>query len=430
QAASCMTSCTGSADPHLPVGTRYIYHFSTNTSTSLQGAQVEGSGLGLQGLVTLDVLGPCQMALRLQHFQLTSILGSKVEVLKQSESLSAVLGRAPLRFVLQAGHVVRLCPARAEPRWALNVKRAVLSLLQGHPGVRDPHTVEEVDILGRCPTTYQQLGSRLHKTKALARCSLRRVRASLRSQALPAAAAEESGLASHLTCVQNLQAGVLREASCTQLDTAGPLSREGEKNGCLPESGPACRLTIELNSHGGDLAPSSLLYEWEETPSQATVATGAASVRRLCLARATSFEATELFLTLVSELRGLSVDELMELWGLSFKCRDNWQPLVDALPSCGTEACVGLMAELIMSGEVEADETEAWLWSLAFVPGPTDAMVRALLPLLQTPGASSSAFLGISALVHNLCVSLDGPCEQLSGVSSLVRFLGDAVDAN
>ncbi|KAI4531608.1 hypothetical protein MG293_018122 [Ovis ammon polii] len=279
-----------SADPHLPMGTRYIYHFSTNTSTSLQGSQVEGSGLGLQGLVTLNVLGPCQMALQersptqrlllqLQHFQLTSILGSKVEVLKQSESLSAVLGRAPLRFVLQAGRVVRLCPARAEPRWALNVKRAVLSLLQGHPGVRDPHTVEE---------------------------------------------------------------------------------------------------------------------------------------------------ATELFLTLVSELRGLSVDELMELWGLSFKCRDNWQPLVDALPSCGTEACVGLMAELIMSGEVEADETEAWLWSLAFVPEPTDAMVRALL----TPGASSSAFLGISALVHNLCVSLDGPCEQLSGVGSLVRILGDAVDAN
>ena len=55
------------------------------------------------------------------------------------------------------------------------------------------------------------------------------------------------------------------------------------------------------------------------------------------------------------------------------------QPLVDALPSCGTEACVGLMAELIVSGEVEADETEAWLWSLAFVPEPTDAMVRALL---------------------------------------------------
>lgn len=37
---------------------------------------------------------------------------------------------------------------------------------------------------------------------------------------------QQSGLASRLTCIQSLQAGVLREASCTQLDTAGPLSRE------------------------------------------------------------------------------------------------------------------------------------------------------------------------------------------------------------
>ena len=37
------------------------------------------------------------------------------------------------------------------------------------------------------------------------------------------------------------------------------------------------------------------------------------------------FQAAELFLTLVSELRGLSADELMELWEHSFfKCRDNW----------------------------------------------------------------------------------------------------------
>nr|XP_033696053.1 uncharacterized protein LOC101325118 [Tursiops truncatus] len=524
QAASCMTSCSGSADPHLPLGTRYTYHFSTNTSTSLQGAQEEGSGLGLQGLVTLDVLGPCQMALRLQHFQVTSILGSKVEVLKESESLSAALGRVPLRFVLQAGRVARLCPGHPEPRWTLNVKRAVLSLLQGRPGTRSPQTVEEEDILGRCPTMYQQRGTRLHKTKDLARCSLRRVRASLRSQALPAA--EE---AFRLTCVQSFQAGVLGEASCMELATVGPLSGEasavqmrtlssltllyempqdpavagmdevfmfslsvprglwsqliwpsltdghidccpsfavssntamiflmrvplnccqkhvegsvGRVRGWLPGvllltlACPPCghpwpALPIS-DPDDGDLTPRSLLYEWEETPSQATVAMVAASVRKLCLAQTTSFEAAELFLTLVSELRGLSADELMELWEHSFfKCRDNWRPLVDALPPCGTKPCVSLMAELIVSGELEADETEAWLWSLAFVPQPTDAMVHALLPLLQTPEASPSAFLGISALVHNLCVSLDGPCGQLPGVGSLMRILEDALGAN
>lgn len=51
-------------------------------------------------------------------------------------------------------------------------------------------------------------------------------------------------------------------------------------------------------------------------------------------------------------------------------------------------------------------------------------------PLLQTPGTSPSAFLGISALVHNLCVSVDGPCGQLPGVGSLVRMLGEALGTN
>ncbi|XP_030877103.1 apolipophorins-like, partial [Leptonychotes weddellii] len=438
QAASCMMACTGSADPHLPVGTRYTYHFSTNTSTGLQGDSVEGSGLGLQGLAIVDVLGPCQMALWLQDFQVTSILGSKVAVLKDSENLSAALGRHPLRFILQAGCVAHLCPRRAEPRWALNVKRAVLSLLQGRPDARGPQTLEEVDVLGRCPTTYQPHGAGLRKTKDLARCSLRRVRSSLRSQALPW---EEAGLASHLTCFQSFQAGMLSVASCTELDTVRPLSEKA--SGVQMQTLSSLTLLREMSldpavtvlpisdPDDGDVTPSSLLYEWEETQSQATVVTVAASLRKLCLAQTTSFEAAELFLTLVSELQGLSPDELMALWRQSsFKCRDNWQPLVDALPSCGTEPCVGLMKDLIVSGEVEADEMEAWLWSLALVPQPTDAMVHTLLPLLQTSGTSPSAFLGISALAHNLCASLDGPCGHLPGVGSLVRILGEALGAN
>eukprot|EP00071_Canis_lupus_P042824 XP_022276381.1 apolipophorins-like [Canis lupus familiaris] len=434
----CLTACTGSADPHLPVGTRYTYHFSTNTSTGLQGDPVERGGLGLQGLVMVDVLGPCQMALWLQDFQATSILGPKVAALKESENLSAILSRSPLPFVLRAGRVAHLCPRRAEPRWALNVKRGVLSLLQGLPGASDPQILEEVDVLGRCPTTYRPQGDQLRKTKDLARCSLRQVRSSLRAQALPG---EEAGLASRLTCLQSFQAGVLREASCTELHTLGPLSEKASAVQMRTLSSltllremsldPAVTALPISDPDDGDVTPSSLLYEWEETQSQATVVTAATLVRMLCLAQTTSFEAAELFLTLVSELQGLSPDELLALWRQSsFKCRDNWQPLVDALPSCGTEPCVGLMKDLIVSGEVEVDQTEAWLWSLAFIPQPTDAMVHMLLPLLHTSGASPTAFLGISALVHNLCASLDGPCGQLPGVGSLVRTLGQALGAN
>ncbi|KAM9583975.1 LOW QUALITY PROTEIN: uncharacterized protein ACIGJ3_002537 [Trichechus inunguis] len=519
---SCMTTCAGSAGPHLPLGTRYTYHFSTNTSTGLR-VPGEWSGLGLQGLMILDVLGLCQMALRLQDVQVTSLLGSKVEVLKESASLSVALGRWPFCFVLCAGRVAHLCPHRAEPPWALNVKRAILSLLQGRPGVRGPETVDEMDVLGQCPTPYQRRGARPHETKDLERCSLRRVCSALRAQALPG-----PGLASHLTCLQSFQAGVLREASCTELHTVGPLSREASAVQMtlssitllheMPQDPAITALPIS-DPDDRDVTPSTLLYEWEETLPRSSVATAAAaSVRKLCLAPTMSFEvsgfsslgpesssglspwdtyfflprpmlygptsqmfglelpqqevcsrantvyrrqeeaqpgpmvaadlltvlkvhmhseprelqsATELFLTLVTELRDLSTEELKVLWLCSsFKCRDNWQPLVDALPSCGTKPCVHLMRELIATRETEADEAEAWLWSLAFLPEPTDTMVLVLLPLPQTPGASPSAFLGVLALAHNLCASLAGPCEHLPGLSTLVRILGAALGQN
>ncbi|KAM6155924.1 uncharacterized protein ACDL77_025152 [Rhynchocyon petersi] len=423
---------------HLPLGMRYTYYFASNTSTGLEGAPVKWSGLGLQGLVILDVLGPCQMALWLQDFQVTSILGSKVKVLKESESWSTALDSWPLHFILQAGRVARLCPHRAEPRWVLNVKRAVLSLVQGDLGTHSSETVDEVDILGQCPTTYQRRGTWLHKTKDLGRCSLRRVRSALSAQALPGA---RHGLASHLTCLQSFQAGVPREASCTELHTAGPLSREASavqmrtfSSITLLHEEPQSPVITALpgsDAEDGDVTLSNLMYEWEETLAWFSGATAATLVRKLCQVPTTSFEATEVFLILVTGLRDLSLEELMELWlHSSFKCRNNWQPLLDSLPSCGTEPCVQLMGQLMETREVENEEAEAWLWSLAFLPKPTDAMVLGLLPLLQSPGASPSAFLGVSALVHNLCASLEGPCGHLPGVSAFVRILGQALGQN
>lgn len=47
-----------------------------------------------------------------------------------------------------------------------------------------------------------------------------------------------------------------------------------------------------------------------------------------------------------------------------------------------------LMKQLILAREVEADQAEAWLWSLAFIPKPTDTMVHTLLvslPLSPAP---------------------------------------------
>jgi hypothetical protein len=45
-------------------------------------------------------------------------------------------------------------------------------------------------------------------------------------------------------------------------------------------------------------------------------------------------------------------------------------------------------------------------------------------------GRGEALVLDISALVHNLCAALDGPCAQLPGVNSLVAILGEALGAN
>lgn len=68
----------------------------------------------------------------------------------------------------------------------------------------------------------------------------------------------------------------------------GPSSQSG-----LPPPtpcGPPHLVLPMSDPDDGEVTPSSLLYEWEETRSQASVVTVAVSVRKLCQAQTTSFE--------------------------------------------------------------------------------------------------------------------------------------------
>ncbi|XP_027695180.1 vitellogenin-like [Vombatus ursinus] len=435
QEASCMTECAGPGAFYFSKGARYSYRYSSSSSTSLWGSGTQKSSLGLEGLAILDAVSGCHAVLRLQDIQVKSSLESKEEPGKESESLRMILEKFPLSFVFRDGKIPKICPQQGDPSWVVNIKRGVLSLLQSSPGTTIPETIDEVDVLGKCPTTYERKGSRLLKTKDLNQCSLRRHRFTFfQSEVLPGMPSSRPILASKLECYQSFQEGLLEDTACTEFDVVRPFSEEG--NGVQTRTHSTLSLlhvkpqALSNKADYGKFYVSSLLYEWEGLGPQSQVADVAESVRKLCLAQATSFETTELFMELVFELRGLSAEALMDLWQRSsFKCRDNWQPLVDALPSCGTEACVTLMKELIMSGDVENEEAESFLWSLAFVPQPTAGMIHLLLPLLQSPAVSSSAFLSISALVHSLCMA-GGACERLPGVSSLMKILKEALGEN
>ncbi|XP_066417236.1 uncharacterized protein [Molothrus aeneus] len=353
----------------------------------------------------------------------------------EMDSLREILEQHPLHFSFHDGKVLKLCPVRSEQTWALNIKRGILSVLQTAPEFSAGAVVEEVDVLGICPTRYQQKGPILVKTKDLNLCSHRSSGlTSVQSVVLPHVSSEQQIVSSQLECVQSIRDGVLEEAKCTESDRATLLPQQG--SGAETQTRCALKLlhveTETLYSKGDseDLYVTDILYEREVTKREVTGAEVTELVWKLCLAHSASYETADLFMTLVFELRHLSLEALRALWQRSsFKCRDNWQPLIDALPSCATEACVVLMKDLIASGEVEEDKVEYFFWSFAFIPNPTSGMIESLAPLLKSPRASQSCFLGVTALVHRFC-SAHSSCGVVPAVQSVMRTLGKFLGGN
>ncbi|NWX40567.1 VIT protein, partial [Steatornis caripensis] len=244
----------------------------------------------------------------------------------------------------------------------------------------------------------------------------------------------EQILSSKLECVQSIKDGVLSEARCTESNLVTPFSQKG--SGAKTQTQSSLKLfQVETETpykkvDSEDLYVTSMLYEREQTEREVTGEEVTELIWKLCLAHSASFETADLFMTLVFELRHLSLEALKVLRRRSlFKCRDNWQPLIDALPSCATEACVVLMKEIIASGEVEEDKVEYFFWSFSFIPKPTSGMIESLAPLLKLPGASQSCFLGLTALLHRFC-SAYSSCDDVPAVQSVMRTLGKFLGGN
>ncbi|NXS98140.1 VIT protein, partial [Jacana jacana] len=126
-----------------------------------------------------------------------------------------ILEQHPLHFSFHDGKVLKLCPVRGEQTWALNIKRGILSVLQTSPASAARAVVEEVDVLGICPTRYRRKGPICIKTRDLNLCSNRYSGfTSMQSVPLPHVPSEQQILSSKLECVQSIEDGVLVEARC------------------------------------------------------------------------------------------------------------------------------------------------------------------------------------------------------------------------
>ncbi|XP_078097099.1 apolipophorins [Mustelus asterias] len=435
----CVTSCTGTNLLNYQKGFRYTYTYTTVTNSFLQGSSHESSGIAIECLVNIDVVDKCRHILTLRKTQIKGSMSNEVELLPGQEKLRASLEKHPLQFSFQDGIIPEICPSENEETWALNIKRGILSVLQDSYTANIRKTVEEVDISGKCLTTYKVQGSRIVKFKNLNRCVLRSMTVtSLQSVILPDSASHQQILDSQLECMQNYKGGIIEMATCNESNVFRPFSKEGKgakteirttlKLLKMEEASSMPRVEVKTLHH------RTLLFERESGKGEKTGYSSAQrvaeAVRQLCLTKGMTFESADLFMSLVFDLRSLSKGALQDLWQRAlFKCRDNWQPLVDTLPACGTEACIQFLTEIILSKELDQDRADAFLWSLAFIPEPTAPMIAAVTALLRSPEARTPTFLGVSSLVHNFC-SKNNSCQVIPEVQEVMRVLEGYLQGN
>ena len=58
-------------------------------------------------------------------------------------------------------------------------------------------------------------------------------------------------------------------------------------------------------------------------------------------------------------------------------CGDR-QPLLDALPACGSENCILLLCDLIQNRDIEADQAQSYLTSFSLIPRPSPRIIHSI----------------------------------------------------
>ncbi|KAL2097205.1 hypothetical protein ACEWY4_006412 [Coilia grayii] len=401
-------------------------------STGLQTHPNLGSQLSLDCVVDIDVFPNCpMMIMKLRNPQMKRSSSSRENTVLRLKVVRESLEKNPLWFSLQEGKVTALCPQEGEQVWALNIKRAILSMLQTSHSAGTRVMVEETDVYGSCTSRYERRGNVLVKARSLQQCHHQRISQFWQHSV---ALKENNVLSMKHECVQHVGKNAMDKVNCTETVSLLASSSSGQSGVMQTKTVSVLIMlrTLENIPLGFDKRRSryltNLIFEdaidnsvkVQRSAAQDVIAT----VRRLCTHMTDQQQQSEQLIHLVVQLRALTLQQLREVWQeASFKCRDDWQPLMDGLLTCGSEGCVLLLTELLSSREIEQDQSSSLFTAFAFVRHPSPAMIGAINGLLQSREAQPKLVLAGSALVHGLCQQEHIQCNQVPEVQQYIREL-------
>ncbi|XP_039517178.1 uncharacterized protein LOC120471430 [Pimephales promelas] len=430
QGQLCKSTC-----PDVQKGQRHTYRYSTTITSAWKGPSPGSSQLALDCVVDIDVLPGCpEMILKLRNIQIKHSSSKRDNSVLRLKNTRESLEKNPLRFSLEGGKVTKLCPQEAEQVWTLNIKRSILSMFQTSRSGRVMETLRETDVYGTCMSYYEQRGPSLMKTRNLQQCLSERINQFWKNS-VPLK--EGMTVSAGLTCIQLYDETMLKKVNCTETVSLIPLPGLLEATETKTVSTLTLLRTLEatpmdLGQITGHL--SSIVFEAEGQTSGRhggpSVQEVSNTVRTLCAYLADQQQQSELLLNLVLQLRSMSSHQLRDLWHeASFKCRDDWQPLVDMLSACGTEDCIIVTTDLILNKEVDLEHVLPLLNTISFTSHPTSSMISHLSALLDIPLIRPKALLVVSSLVHGLCQQEQGRCKEISEVQQFVHVLKQSLEA-
>lgn len=395
----------------------------------MAGADAQETKLQVNGAAEVSTDGNCNYVLRLPKF---SVIGPDG---KRSAELSELLLAKPVRFVLAADQLQpEVCTEQDESSFGLNVKRAIISLLQSNV---DSDAQTESDVFGLCKTTTSAITNgdsvQVTRSRDLSACINRE---SFHTGLVTSIADQSAGLTTtpllsgDASNEQTIKAGIVEKAQLTENYKFEPFS--------MGEAGVRAKvitkITLKSKAAGTIEAPKAtvsrqLTFENPNVIPQKKAID--ASLKSALVAAVDQLQgavgstAAGKFTDLVHVLRTVSKEDLLVLYkgADSATVHPNKQlarsVFLDALFRTGTSESVETVAGLLK--ELNEHEKKLAYISFNLVENVEKDALASIAKLIDDK-APNDAFLSIGNLIHKYVRGHPSESESPAIKSILKKF--------
>ncbi|KAL4704767.1 hypothetical protein ACJJTC_016888 [Scirpophaga incertulas] len=420
----CSLGCKGggSATTFLN-GHKYSYGVEGTVTVFLTGNRDQETSVKILGQVAVTSVGNCVNELTVQNLVISGPDGKKYPSPPGVDK--------PLLFTLQDGRAgAEICADKGETRRSLNIKRAIISLLQ-----TEQKSSTQTDVFGVCPTdasSSKEGGAVLvHRTRDLSACGHREQGKNDLVTAIynPSAGIKSSQvLQSVLTVESKVNNGVPEKVAANEEYLYKPFS--------VGENGARAKVHTKLTLTGttkGAPAPNqcsetrTIIFENPHgAPSSGSNFNTIISVIK-DTAKSVNSEASSksagLFAQLIRVLRSANKDDLVKAYNQVKNNKVEKRVFLDGLFRAGTGPSVEASVAVLKQGQLHPLEEEMFYLTLAGVRHASNEGVKAAASLIDRPHAKT-LYVGLGALAGAYCREHDCHHGHASGVADLSQKLG------